>query len=179
MLKWFLPRRRNSRTKGFFSHLSEGDTEFMIGTSNHEVHIENRDCMTYRGTYSDSTNNLTQIIYPQVICTLEENLGSKVRSEVDIVMTTVETRVQDAALTAIENLTISRVQLAMKSANASSGRSVDGNVLIPDQRGFWSNVESSQMTISSRIHSRTDLNRIDESQSLVLFGKIARKKLDL
>ena len=38
--------------------------------------------------------------------TLEENIISKVRSEEDIVMTTVETRAQVAVLTAIEVLVI-------------------------------------------------------------------------
>ena len=45
--------------------------------------------------------------------TLEENSVGKVGSEVDSVMTAVETRIQDAVLTAIENLVIPRVELAM------------------------------------------------------------------
>ena len=52
----------------------------------------------------------------------EKNFVSKVRSEVDSVMTTVETRVKDAVLTAKENLVVPRVKLAMKSVNASSER---------------------------------------------------------
>ena len=51
-------------------------------------------------------------------------------------MTSVETRIQDAVLTAIGNLVIPRVEMAIKSANAPSGRSVDG-ALEPDQRNFW------------------------------------------
>ena len=104
MLTWSLPGRRNSKTKGFFSLLSEGDTDSMIGQSNHDVQNDNRECMRYRGTSTDSTNNLTQVNYPQVdMLTLEENIVSKVRSEVDNVMTSVETRAQDAVLTASEN----------------------------------------------------------------------------
>ena len=82
-------------------------------------------------------------------------------------MTTLETRVHDPILFAIENLVIPRVELAMKRANESSGRRVDGNVLEPDQRGFSGNVEGLQMTASSRIHSRTDLNGIDETRGNV------------
>ena len=51
-------------------------------------------------------------------------------------MATVETRVQDALLTVIENLVILKVELAMKPANAFSGRSGDCNVLEPYQRIF-------------------------------------------
>ena len=52
----------------------------------------------------------------------------------------------------------------MKSANASSGRSVDVNVLKPVQRDFSGNMENLQMTASSRINSHTELNRIDETR---------------
>ena len=47
----------------------------------------------------------------------------------------------------------------MQSANASSRRSADGNVLEPDQRDFSGNIE---MIASSRINSDTHLNRTDE-----------------
>ena len=49
----------------------------------------------------------------------------------------------------------------MKSANAPSGRSVDGNILEPDQRDFLGKIESLRMTASSKINSHTDLNMID------------------
>ena len=45
--------------------------------------------------------------------TLEENIVNRVQNEVDEVMTTVETRVQDALLTARENLVVPRVELVM------------------------------------------------------------------
>ena len=74
-------------------------------------------------------------------------------------MTAVETIVQDAVLTAIENLVNPTVELAMKSTNASSGRFVDGEVLGADERAFSITVEGLQMTASSAIHSHTDLNK--------------------
>ena len=68
-------------------------------------------------------------------------------------MTMVETTVQDAVLTAIEKLVIPRVELAMKSANASSGRIINGDVLEPDQKDFIGNIKGLQMTASSRINT--------------------------
>ena len=79
-------------------------------------------------------------------------------------MTTVETRVQDGVLTAMENLVIPRVELAMKSTNASFGRNAVGNVLEPDRRDSSGKIEGLQMTTSSRINLHTDLNRIDETR---------------
>ena len=60
----------------------------------------------------------------------------EVQSEVVSVMTTVETRVQDAAMTAIEHLVIPRVEQALNSVNASSGHGISSVVLDPDQRIF-------------------------------------------
>ena len=87
-----------------------------------------------------NTNKPTQVNGLQVdMHTLEKNIVSEVRSEVDSVMTAVETRVQDPVLTAIENLVIPRVGLAMKSVNASTERGMGGVVLNPEQRDFKGN----------------------------------------
>ena len=102
-------KKKKQQSKTLLRQLSEKNTDFMIGQSNHYVQNENRDSMTYRGTFLDSTKKLTQVNYSQVdMHTLVENIVSKVRSEVDSVMTTVETRVQDAVLTAIAKLVISK-----------------------------------------------------------------------
>ena len=94
--------------------------------------------------------------------TLEENTVSKVLSAVDSVITTVETKVR-AVLTTRESLVIPRVDLAMKSINASSGHGVGSVVLDPDQRGCSGNIEGLQMIASIRLNSHRDLNRIDET----------------
>ena len=68
----------------------------------------------------------------------------------------VETRIQDAALNAKEILVIPRVELAMESVRASSGRDVDSVVLDNDGRGFSGNIQGLQLTASSRIpHTQT------------------------
>ena len=157
-------RKKKQQNKRLFSQLSERDTDFMIGQSNQDVQINSRDIMICRGAYSNNASNPTQINYPQLdVHTLEENIVNKVRSEVDILMTSVETRVQDAVLTAIEKSLIPRVKLAVRSANAPSERSVDCNVLEIDQRDFLGNIGGPRMTASSRTNSHRDFNRIDET----------------
>ena len=79
-------------------------------------------------------------------------------------MTMVKTRKHDAVLTVIESLLIPRAELAMKSVNASSRRSVDSVVLDPDRSDFLRIVESLLTTASSRINSNTDLKSIDETR---------------
>ena len=80
------------------------------------------------------------------------------------VITTVETRVQGAVLTAIGNLIIPRVELAVKSVNTSSRHGIGSVVLDPDRRDFSGNIEGLQLTASSRIKSQTDLRKIDETR---------------
>ena len=99
--------------------MSEKDTDFIIGQNNQDEQIESRDNILCRGTSSANVSNATQVNYPQVdVHTLDEDIVSKIRSEVDNVMTSVETGVQDAVLTAIENLVTPRGKLAIKIANA-------------------------------------------------------------
>ena len=106
--------------------------------------------------------------------TLQEKNFAWVRGEVDDVLTSVETRVQDAVLTAIENLVIPRLELFMKPSNVTSGRGIDANVLELDQREFLRITEGLRMTASSRINSHTELKRNDETR-----GNITVEENDL
>ena len=129
-------------------------------TNNHGAQIENT-ANTANGNVKMNISNSTQVSGSQVdMHTLEKNIANKVRSKVDYVMTTVETRVQDAELTAKENLVISRMELANKSVNASSGRGVGNVVMDPDQKIFSGNIEGPQMTTSNRINSHAELMRL-------------------
>ena len=79
----------------------------MIGQGNHDVHNENIDSVTHRGCYGENTKNLNQGKNPHVgMHTLVENIVSKARSEVHNMMTTAKFKIQDAVLTAIDNLLI-------------------------------------------------------------------------
>ena len=97
-------------------------------------------------------------------------------------MTTVETRVKDALLAAIENLVTPRVELVIKTVNASSGLGVGSAVSDPDQRDFSGNIDGLEMTASSGINSHTDLKRIDETRgNISVEGKdwlVSRKNID-
>ena len=66
--------------------------------------------------------------------TLEKNISDKVRCELDSIVVTVETRVHDAILSAMDNLGNPSVELAIRSANVSSIRNFGGVELDRDQR---------------------------------------------
>ena len=89
------------------SQLSEKYIDFMIVQRSQDEQTDSRDNMIYKGTSSDNISNPTQVNYPQVDkLTIKEIVLSKVGSEVENMLTSVETRLQDEVLTALENLVI-------------------------------------------------------------------------
>ena len=74
--------------------MGNSDVDFMIGQSNCETRAECSTDMADGGILSKNMNGMIEANSPQVdMYTIEENIASKVRSEVDSVMATVETRV--------------------------------------------------------------------------------------
>ena len=53
--------------------------------------------------------------------------------------------------------------MAIKSANAPSGQSLDDIMLEPYQRDFSGNIEGLRLTVSSRINANTDLTKIGKT----------------
>ena len=115
----------------------------------------------------NNTNDSTQFNYSQVdVHGLKKNVVKRVRMAVDDMMTTVKTKVQDAILTLIS--LIPRVNLAIKSVNASSDLDVDIDVVGPDCREFSVNTDGFQISASNRIHSNTDSYKIDETRGSII-----------
>ena len=94
--------------------------------------------------------------------TLERSITDGVRSEVDNVVATDETRVNDTILAALDSSVITGVELGIKLVNASPAQDIGSVVIDPDQMDFSGKVESFQMNASSRLNSNTDLNSYNE-----------------
>ena len=104
-------RKKRQQNKKIFSQLCESDIDFMIGQNNLEAQTENRTNTVEQNVTSTKINSTTHINDSEVdVHTLEKNIVNKVRSDVDSVMTTVETRVQDGMLSATESLVFPRVE---------------------------------------------------------------------
>ena len=117
-------------------------------------------------TSNDANNSTAVDSLQEEVLPHEKNFTDGVTSEVDSVMTTVETRLHDAVLTAIESLVVFRIELAMKKVNASSARDIDSVVSDPDQRDFSGKIDGLQMDASARKNSKTDLKKIDETRGI-------------
>ena len=68
------------------------------------------------------------------------------RREVDGVDANIESSVHDAFLVAKDNLVIHKVELLIRSVNASSARNLTSVVYDTDQEDFWGHTRGLQMT---------------------------------
>ena len=81
--------------------MRETDANFMTGQGSHDAQNESRANAVDGENFLNKTKNPIQINDPQVdMHTVEKNIVSKVRSEVDSVIISAKTRLQDTVLTA-------------------------------------------------------------------------------
>ena len=66
--------------------------------------------------------------------TLERCLSEKIDREMNNIVDTVEDRIQNAILTAINNVVTPKIELAIRSINASSGRDATSVLMDPESR---------------------------------------------
>ena len=108
--------------------------------------------------------------------TLEKNLIDRLSSEVDNPVATVDTRIHDAILAAMDELILSRVKLGLKSVRASSEweRYVlhwTQNIEISKKKRW--NLSNDSLKVSSRLTSNADLKTYE------IGGKITAEAVEL
>ena len=83
---------------------------------------------------------------------------------------TVENWIHEAIFTAVENVVVSRVGMAVRSITEWSGRGPSSVVQNPDQRDLTGNTENTAlMSDSSRIDLNVDQDRNDETRNVENF----------
>ena len=106
---------------------------------------------------------------------IERNIA-KIRKEVDYAVMAVGNRVHDAILTAMDNVVMPRVEMAVRSVTESSRRGPSCVVQNPDQRNFSGNTENTPpMTVSSRVDLYFDQGRHDETCKVENFAALRPK----
>ena len=94
-------------------------------------------------------------------------VGDKIRKEVDKEVMTVENCMHDASLTAMDNVVIPRVEMAVKSFTGSSGDRTNSAVQNPDRRDFIWNAEDTPLKAAAdRLDLNIDQDRIDETRDI-------------
>ena len=91
------------------------------------------------GTSSDNTPNNENA---SIVRTLERYFNERIDREMCNIVDTVEDRIQNAILTAIENIVAPKIELAIRSIIASSGRDVT-SVTANSERGEYVGINTS------------------------------------
>ena len=119
-------------------------------------------------TVSNSSNNTTVDESAINVKTLERCFNEKIDREMCNIVDTVEDRIQNAILAAIDNIVAPKIELAIRSINASSGRDVT-SVTANSERGervgisaSFENASENDILRVSNVNDETRQNILDE-----------------
>ena len=126
-------RKKRQSSKRLLSQLDDFDQDVIIGNTTSEW----REYVVVNGGVDDQnftggTSNVSSIVNENAlnVKTLERCFNERIDREMSNIVDTVEDRIQNAILVAIDNIIAPKIELAIRSINASSGRdvtSVSGN----------------------------------------------------
>ena len=120
-------RKKRQSNKRRLGQLEDFDQDMIIGNAASERQenvavnegIDDQD-------FTVGTSNVSSIINENAlnVKTLERCFNERIDREMENIVETVEDRIQNAILTAIDNIVGPKIELAIRSINASSGRDV-------------------------------------------------------
>ena len=164
-------RKKKNQQRRQFSQLNENVNDFVIADSNNISAIGNE---TLEPQASGRYNNAERIINGESnSCqnqVTENNIDSKVRQVVDNAVMIVENCMHDAILTAMDNVVMPRVEMAVRSIIGSSGQGSSRVVQNPDRRDSTGNTENTpRMSASSRSDVNVDQDKDEETRNVENF----------
>ena len=120
-------RKKRQSSKRLLNQLDDFDQDMIIGNTTNE---RQDSVVVNEGTndqdFTVGTSNVSSIVNENAldVKTLERCFNKRIDREMSNIVDTVEDRIQNAILTAIDNIVAPKIELAIRSINASSGRDV-------------------------------------------------------
>ena len=130
-------RKKTQSNRRLLSHLDDFDQDIIHGNAARESQKNTvvSEVTNYRDfTVRTSTNNSATNESTVHVKTLEKCFIERIDRETSNTVDTVEDRIQNAFLTAIDSIVAPKIELAIRSINASSGRDVT-SVTANSERG--------------------------------------------
>ena len=118
-------RKKRQSNKKLLSQLDDCDQDMIIGNAASE---RQENVVVNEGTndqdYTVGTSNVSSIVNENAlnVKTSERCFIERIDRKMNNIVETVEDRIQNAILTAIDNIVAPKIELSIKSINASSGR---------------------------------------------------------
>ena len=169
-------RKKRQSSRRFLSQLDNFDQDIFIGNTSSE---RQENVVANKGTYdrdfnaSNSSNNTAGNESAVNVKTLERCFNKRTDREMTNIVDTVEDRIQNAILAAIDNIVAPKIELAIRSINASSRRDVT-SVTANSERGervginasFENASENNNILRVSNVNDETRQNIPDEVSEL-------------
>ena len=169
-------RKRRQWNRRRLSELDDFDQDIIIGNASSETQentVVNGGTNDRDFTVGTSSNNLAANENIVNVKTLERSFIERIDREMSNIIETVEVRKQNAILTAIDNLFAPKIELAIRSKNASSGRdatSVTANSERREHVGISASFENASannnVLHASIVNDETRHNILDEVSEL-------------
>ena len=169
-------RKKRQTNKRLLSQVDDFNQDMIIGNA---VSERQENVVVNEGTndrdfsVSNSSNNIAVKESAMNVKTLERCFNERIDREMSKIVDTVEDRIQNAILTAIENIVAPKIELAIRSINASSGRdviSVTANSERGERVGFSASFENASENKNTlrvlNVNDETRLNIPDEVSEL-------------
>ena len=132
-------RKKRQSNKRLLSQLDDFDQDMIIGntTSERQENVEDNEG-TNDQDFTVGTSNVSSIVNENAlnVKTLERCFNERIDREMGNIVDTVEDRIQNAILTAIDNIVTPKIELAIRSINASPGRDVASASGNSERRGY-------------------------------------------
>ena len=169
-------RKKRQSKRRLLSQLDDFDQDMIIGNAvseRQENVVVNEGTNDRNFTVGTSSNDSTVNGNAMSVKTLERYFNERIDREMSNIVDTVEDRIQNAILTAIENIVAPKVELAVRSVNVSSGRdatSVSANSERREHVGIstsFENASGNNDTLGvSNVNDETRQNIPDEVSEL-------------
>ena len=162
----FSTRKKKQSNRRLLSQLDDFDQDMVIGNAASE---RQENTVVSEGTndryFTVGTSSKKMVINENTVNvkTLERCFNERIDREMSNFVDTVEVRIQNAFLTAIDNIVTPKIELAIRSISASSGRNVT-SVAASSERGEHVGIKASFENASGDNNILHVLNANDETR---------------
>ena len=120
-------RKKRQSNKRLLSQSDDFDQDIVIGAAvreRQEKFVVNDSTKDQHFTAGTSSNSMVNNENTVNVKTLERFFNERIDKEMNNIVDTIEDRIHNAILTAIDNIIAPKIELAIRSVNASTGRDV-------------------------------------------------------
>ena len=158
-------KRQSNRT--LFRQLDDFDHDIVIGNTmsdRQEIVAVNEGTADQEFTINNFVSNSAANETSVNVKTLARCLNERIDREMGLIVDTVEDRIQNVMLTAIDSIISRKIDLAIGSLNASSGRDAN-SVVANSERGEHIGVYALFQNVSERKNTLHVFNKNDETRN--------------